>query len=79
VAFGPARANGNSRAAGRVEAGPASLIAFAEPTNRPAPMMPAIEIIVMCLDFSLVPSSAFTNDFRSLGRTEADLQIDVVS
>lgn len=37
-------------------AGPASSMAFAEPTNSPAPMMPAIEIMVMCRDFRLVPS-----------------------
>ncbi len=36
-------------------AGPASLMALAEPTKRPAPMTPAIEIMVMWRGLRLVP------------------------
>jgi len=36
-------------------AGPAFSIAFADPTNRPAPMTPAIEIMVMCRGLRLEP------------------------
>ena len=43
-------------------AGPAFSIAFADPTNNPAPMTPAIEIIVMCLGLRLVPNVADVAD-----------------
>ncbi|CAM2338621.1 hypothetical protein BVIET440_130168 [Burkholderia vietnamiensis] len=39
----------------RMEAGPASAMAWPEPTNKPAPMTPAIDIIVTCRCFRPVP------------------------
>ncbi|MNZ24356.1 hypothetical protein D3C78_415020 [compost metagenome] len=40
-------------------AGPAVTMALLEPTNRPAPITPPIEIIVTCLPFKPVPSLLF--------------------
>ena len=45
-----------ARAYETTTAGPAAAIALADPTNRPAPMTPAMEIIVMWRGFRAVSS-----------------------